>query len=118
MCKKNIALIGDASGTVDAITGEGLCLSFQQAEVLAQCFAEGSLESYQRIHRKLGRRPALMARLLLMLDWKTSLRMRAMRAFGSDRRLFAGMLAMHVGALSPMACAANGVSLGWRIMNA
>ena len=31
----NIALIGDASGSVDAITGEGLCLSFQQAIALA-----------------------------------------------------------------------------------
>jgi len=33
--RRNAALIGDASGTVDAITGEGLCLAFSQAMVLA-----------------------------------------------------------------------------------
>jgi len=41
----HIALVGDASGTVDAITGEGLCLSFRQAEVLAQGFAAGNLKT-------------------------------------------------------------------------
>ena len=37
MSRGNVALIGDASGTVDAITGEGLCLAFSQAMVLAEC---------------------------------------------------------------------------------
>ena len=41
------ALIGDASGTVDAITGEGLCLAFRQAIILAESFAAGSLAPYQ-----------------------------------------------------------------------
>src|ERR1700693_841579 len=35
VCRGNIALIGDASGSVDAITGEGLSLSFHQAVALA-----------------------------------------------------------------------------------
>jgi flavin-dependent dehydrogenase len=113
-----VALVGDASGTVDAITGEGLCLSFRQSEVLAECFAAGSLERYQQVHRDLARRPALMARLMLTLDWKTSFRQRVMRAFGSDPRLFGRMLAMHVGALSPMDFATNGLSLGWRVLSA
>ena len=113
-----VALVGDASGTVDAITGEGLCLSFRQATVLAECFAAGSLERYQEVHRELARRPALMARLMLTLDWKTSFRQRVMRAFGSDPRLFARMLAMHVGALSPVDFAANGLCLGWRVLSA
>jgi menaquinone-9 beta-reductase len=112
-----IALVGDASGTVDAITGEGLCLAFRQAEVLAECFAAGGLEPYQPVHRQLARRPALMARLMLTLDWKSSFRQRVMRAFGSDRRLFSRMLAMHVGALSPLDFAMNGLSLGWRVLS-
>ena len=115
---RNVALVGDASGTVDAITGEGLCLSFQQAEVLADCFAAGSLNRYQKTHRRLFRRPALMACLMLTLDWKTSFRQRALRAFGSDPRIFARMLAMHVGALSPIAFTGDGLSLGWRMLNA
>jgi len=113
-----VALAGDASGTVDAITGEGLCLSFRQAEALAECLAAGDLRSYQRTHRKLAKRPALMAHLMLTLDWKSSFRQRVMRAFSSDPRLFARMLAMHVGALSPVDFAATGLSLGWQVLNA
>jgi hypothetical protein len=58
----------------------------------------------------------MMAQLLLALDWKTSLRQRVMRAFNADPRLFTRMLAMHVGSLSPLAFAANGLSLGWQMM--
>ena len=43
----NLALIGDASGSVDAITGEGLCLSFRQALALADSLAAGDLSRYQ-----------------------------------------------------------------------
>jgi flavin-dependent dehydrogenase len=111
-----VALVGDASGTVDAITGEGLYLSFRQAEVLAECLAAGNLERYQQAHRQLARRPALMARLMLTLDWKTSFRQRVMRAFASDPRLFGRMLATHVGTLSPADLATNGISLGWRAL--
>jgi flavin-dependent dehydrogenase len=111
-----VVLVGDASGTVDCITGEGLRLSFRQAQVLAECFATGNLQRYQREHRAIARRPAMMARLMLALDWKTSLRQKVMRAFGSDSRVFRRMLAMHVGALSPLDFAANGVALGWRLV--
>jgi hypothetical protein len=54
---------------------------------------------------------------MLTLDWKTSLRQRVMRAFNADPRLFSRMLAMHVGALTPLDFAANGISLGWRMIN-
>ena len=43
-----VALIGDASGTVDAITGEGLRLSFQQAEALAAAMESGDLAGIKR----------------------------------------------------------------------
>jgi menaquinone-9 beta-reductase len=111
-----VALVGDASGAVDSITGEGLCLTFRQAQVLAECFVTGDLRRYQHEHRKLSMRPAMMARLMLTLDWKTSLRQRVMRAFNADPRIFARMLAMHVGDLSPLAFAANSLSLGWRLL--
>jgi len=113
-----VVLVGDASGTVDAITGEGLCLSFRQAEMLAECFVTGNLERYQQVHRTLARRPALMARLMLTLDWKTAFRQRVMRAFRSDPRLFGRMLEMHVGAPSSRDIATMGLSLGWRILKA
>ncbi|MFY9980576.1 MAG: NAD(P)/FAD-dependent oxidoreductase [Candidatus Sulfotelmatobacter sp.] len=112
----NIALVGDASGTVDCITGEGLGLAFRQADLLAESLAQGDLAAYQRGHRALARRPAFMARLLLALDWNSSLRRRAMRAFAADPSLFGRMVAMHVGALSPLNFAASGLSLGWQLL--
>ena len=59
-----------------------------------------------------------MARLMLTLDRKTSFRQQVMRAFDSDQRLFGRMLAMHIGALSPVNSATNGLSLAWRILSA
>src|SRR5208283_5457011 len=49
-------LVGDASGGVDAITGEGLCLTFRQARLLGDCLASGHLARSQRGHRALLRR--------------------------------------------------------------
>jgi flavin-dependent dehydrogenase len=112
----NVALIGDASGSVDAITGEGLCLLFQQAHALADALAAGDLAGYESAHRRIGRRPELMAKLMLLLDRRRGLRQRAIRAMAERPELFAGMLAHHVGAISSAQFAANGLSLGWRML--
>src|SRR5208337_5646538 len=60
-------LVGDASGGVDAITGEGICLGFREAALLGDCLASGDLDRYQKGHRTLMRRPALMARMMLFM---------------------------------------------------
>ena len=116
--RDHAVLVGDASGGVDAITGEGLCLAFRQAALLADCLATGDLARYQREHRKLGRRPALMARLMLMMAKRRFLRERTMRAFESNPERFAAMLAMHVGAGSTREYVSNGISLGWGLLHA
>jgi small GTP-binding protein len=90
-------LVGDASGGVDAITGEGLCLAFKQATILADCLVADNMPRYQREHHRLARRPALMAQLMLFLGRRHRLRQRVMQAFQTSPRLFAGMLATHVG---------------------
>ncbi len=112
----NVALLGDASGSVDAITGEGLCLLFQQSVALAAALAAGDLSLYQAEHRRIGRRPEWMAGLMLQLDRRSGLRSRAIRALAGRPNLFAGMLAMHVGELSTADFLANGLSLGWRML--
>jgi len=109
-------LVGDASGGVDAITGEGLCQSFRQAAVLGQCLATGDLAHYQEVHRTLTRRPALMAHLMLFLAKHERVRDRTMQVFESNSRSFAGMLAMHVGAGSLRDYVSNGVALGWDLL--
>jgi flavin-dependent dehydrogenase len=94
----NVALIGDASGSVDAITGEGLGLAFRQALALADALAANNLEQYQAAHARLALRPALMAHLMLMLDRFPRLRPPVLRAFGAKPVIFERLLAVHVGA--------------------
>ena len=115
--RDHTVLVGDASGGVDAITGEGLCLAFKQAAILADCLASGDLARYQSEHRRLAWRPDLMSRLMLLMARSAPLRQRAMLAFQSEPRLFAGLLAMHVGVGSLVDSASNGIALGWRILS-
>lgn len=116
--RDNVALIGDASGGVDAITGEGLCLGFRQAALLADCLVQNDLARYEVEHRRLLRRPAMMSRLMLLMGRRPQLRRRIMQVFESNPRSFARMLAMHVGDGSTRDYIANGVSLGWRLLTA
>jgi len=103
-----VALVGDASGSVDAITGEGLCLLFQQAEALAGALEAGGLARYETEHRRIGKRPERMAELMLLLDRRGALwsrfRSRALRSLAAHPRWFAGMLALHVGEGLPLGC--------------
>ena len=94
-----VALVGDASGSVDAVTGEGLGLAFRQANCLATALAAGDLKRYDTSHRRMGRLPRLIARTLLLLDGNDSLRRMAFRKLAAYPRIFSGLLAVHVGAL-------------------
>lgn len=94
----NVALIGDASGSVDAITGEGICLTFRQAAVLADALAVDNLAAYDAGHPGLARRPRLMARLMLLLDQGSLVRNSAFAALGGMPFVFRKLLAVHVGA--------------------
>jgi len=111
-------LVGDASGGVDAITGEGLCLAFREAVLLGDCLANGDLARYQEGHRALLRRPTLVARLMLLMAKHSHLRQRTMQVFQSSPRAFAEMLAMHVGEGSARDCISNGIALGWELLKA
>jgi len=114
----NVALVGDASGGVDAITGEGLCLAFRQAALLADGLAQNNLTRYQSEHRRLLRRPAMMAQLMLLMARHPRLRRRAMRIFESSPHSFARLLAMHVGDGNAGDYIASGISLGWQLLTA
>lgn len=92
----NVALIGDASGSVDAITGEGLCLSFHQAIALADSLTSEDLAPYQAAHRRLARRPTLVSKLMLTMDRRTWLRKPAFRAMAAEPRIFQTLLSLHL----------------------
>lgn len=100
VCRGRVALVGDASGSVDAITGEGLCLLFQQAVAAADAFAANDLARYAAAHRSMGRRPRLMADLMLAMDGRARLRGLVMGTLAAHRPLFAGMVRFHVGQLA------------------
>jgi flavin-dependent dehydrogenase len=97
----SIALVGDASGSVDAITGEGLCLAFRQALALADGMAAGSLAEYQARHRRLGRRARFMSHAMLALDGRSWLCDPVLRLMSARPVIFRKLLALHVGAKLP-----------------
>jgi flavin-dependent dehydrogenase len=111
-----IALVGDASGSVDAVTGEGLALAFRQASALAAALATGDISTYDAAHREIGRMPRLMARLLLLMDGRDGLRRRALRTLGAHPRTFSRLLAGHVGALRPSELSLGVLDLAWRLL--
>ncbi len=114
----HVALIGDASGTVDAITGEGLCMAFQQALALADAMEAGNLNLYCQEHARLARRPLFMAEFMLLMDRSSILRQRVFRAFSHRPELFARILASHVGKVNIPQFAATAAALGWEIVTA
>ena len=101
MTRGRIALVGDASGLVDAVTGDGLALSFSQANSLATALASGDLSTYDVVYRQIGRMPRLMARLLLLMDGKDGLRRRALCTLAAHPLIFSRLLAVHAGVLRP-----------------
>ena len=107
--RDTVALVGDASGGVDAITGAGLGLAFQQAEPLGEALARGDLALYASAHRGLARRPGLMASLLLLMDSRPWLRRGAMQVLTAEPAHFARLVAFHVGQRVPPTC-------GWRVL--
>lgn len=93
------ALIGDASGSVDAIAGQGLALSFLEAEALASALRSGDLREYEQAHRKIRRVPIFMSQTMLLLDRFGPIRRWTHTAFQRKPELFEQMLSVHVGDL-------------------
>jgi menaquinone-9 beta-reductase len=114
----NVALLGDASGGVDAITGEGLRLGFHQAFALADAMASGDLRTYEKAHRALARRPMLMGHLMLWLGRNPRVRGQAIRAMQSNPELFSRILATHSGQASSANLLSTGAMLGWQVLAA
>jgi flavin-dependent dehydrogenase len=93
----NVALIGDASGSVDAVTGEGLGLCFRQAIALGEALSTGDLAHYQREHIRLRRMPHFMAQTMLLLDESPRLRTGALKALERRPQIFQQLLRVHIG---------------------
>jgi flavin-dependent dehydrogenase len=93
----NVALVGDASGCADAITGDGLSLAFRQAVALANAICKDDLMRYQYEHRRIARRPLAMGRLLLLMNHNPRLRDVVFQTLRANPWLFEALLRFHVG---------------------
>jgi flavin-dependent dehydrogenase len=95
IARGRVVLVGDAGGYLDAITGEGLGLSFQQAEALAAALAAGDLRPYVRACRRLARLTDGLTETLLFCERRPWLRRRLVRELGRRPALFSRLLGAH-----------------------
>jgi flavin-dependent dehydrogenase len=107
-----VALVGDAAGYRDAITGEGLALAFRQAAALGRCLGADSLRGYPRAVRRLTARPYFFIRLLLAAEARPSLRRRLLHLLAARPELFSRLLAVHAGG----AWSTLGLSGAWLLL--
>jgi flavin-dependent dehydrogenase len=114
--RRNLALVGDASGGVDAITGDGIRLALRQASALVDAMAAGDLEQYEQEHHRLAKGATRMGNLMLWRDRNPRLRRRVIRAWESKPDLLSRMLAMHMGHGTPEDLFSTGARLGWRLL--
>ncbi|MFZ0658074.1 MAG: FAD-dependent monooxygenase [Candidatus Binataceae bacterium] len=115
--KGRVALVGDASGSVDSITGDGLSLALRQSVALAEAMVRNDLALYERAHAKILLMPLVMARVLVMVGERRWLRDRVLAALAARPQIFARLLAVHAGEVSPRAVGLDTLaSLGWNIL--
>ena len=116
---KDVALIGEASGSVDAVTGEGMTLAFRQAVKLGEAIAAKDLRKYAAVHRQIGRLPNLLGSAMLFMDRSPGFRARALNALSKNPAIFERLLAVHLGDMSPFDFGVFGLAnLGWRLLTA
>ena len=112
-----VALVGDASGSVDPLTGEGIGLGLRQAAKLVEAIKRSDLQSYQAAHERIGRMSHLTSRLMLFMDRHPRLRRRALRALAAEPSLFERILNAQVEELALSQCGMDlPARLGWRLI--
>jgi len=99
---REVALIGDAAGYVDALTGEGLSIAFREALALARAVEAANLSRYARSSRRLRRGPELLTRAALVAARRPALARALVAALAADPALFSRLLGA-LGAGRPLA---------------
>ncbi|MGH9435133.1 MAG: NAD(P)/FAD-dependent oxidoreductase [Terriglobia bacterium] len=114
--RDRLALVGDASGSVDAITGDGISLAFQQGMALAEAIEAGDLALYQAAHRRIIRTPLLMGRLLVRMDRHAFVRRRALRGLAAEPGTLTRLLDAHLGERAAPFGALQAAALAWQLL--
>ncbi len=117
VCSDRVALVGDASGSVDPLTGEGIGLAFKQAAALVEAITRNDLQAYQAAHDRIGRAPRLMSRFVLTMDAHPNLRRKALSILASEPSLFSRLLQFNVGKLTLSKVGfGDALRFGWRML--
>jgi flavin-dependent dehydrogenase len=114
--KGNVALVGDAAGYFDAITGEGLAVALHESAALVEAILAGNLDLYAAAHRRINRLPNLMTGLVLAMERRPRLRVRAIRALAAEPALFSRLLGIHARTLPPRRLGFGALRLAWRLV--
>ena len=114
--QRRVALIGDASGSADPVTGEGLGLAFRQALALAEALRARNLTAYERAHRRIGLPPYRLSQLALFMDRHPRLRQRALRVLAAEPQLFARLIDTQSDESTRTAAQfADAIRFGWKL---
>lgn len=90
-----VALVGDAAGYLDPLTGEGITLGLRCARALVDVVARGApLAEYERAYAELSRTYYGLTGLLLAAARRPWLRRRVTRTLARDPELFDRLLAI------------------------
>ena len=84
-----VLLVGDASGYVDALTGEGISLALAQAEAAVAAIVAGRPAAYEADWRRIVRRYRLLTEALLVAAAVPAVRRRLVPAARALPRVFA-----------------------------
>jgi flavin-dependent dehydrogenase len=83
-----VLLVGDAAGYIDALTGEGLALSFSAARELVACLVADRPAAYERAWRRVSRRSRWITSGLLWARTRPALAQRVVPMAARTPRLF------------------------------
>jgi flavin-dependent dehydrogenase len=92
-----VLLVGDASGYVDALTGEGISVGLAQARALTECLAAGRPADYERRWRQVSRRSNLLTAALLAARRNPVLGSRIVPAAAALPAIFGGTVRLITG---------------------
>jgi flavin-dependent dehydrogenase len=91
VCER-VLLVGDASGYIDALTGEGISVALAQAAVLAPCLRDGRPGDYEGAWRRVSRKSRLLTAGLLWSRHQPALAQRIVPAAERLPRLFTAIV--------------------------
>jgi flavin-dependent dehydrogenase len=88
----SVLLVGDASGYIDALTGEGISVSLAQAAALVECLQAGRVADYEDAWRRVSRKSRLLTTGLLWSRHSSLLAPRIVPAAQYLPRLFTSIV--------------------------